>query len=152
MLQLLRRAKEKLLPEKLPAAALAELALDRQGLSTEDPGPDAVVAACTAWLCAAQDHSASSDGGVARDFSLIKGWATSYPETTGYIVPTMIELARRTGRADLHARARRMLDWCVAIQFPQGGFQGGKIDASPPVPVTFNTGQILLGLAAGTVA
>ena len=41
-----------------------------------------------------------------------------------------------------------MLDWLVAIQFPEGGFQGGTIDQAPVVPVTFNTGQILLGLAA----
>ena len=46
-------------------------------------------------------------------------------------------------------RARRMLDWLVSIQLDDGGFQGGKIDAKPVVPVTFNTGQILLGLAAG---
>jgi hypothetical protein len=42
-----------------------------------------------------------------------------------------------------------MLDWLVSIQFPEGGFQGGKVDSEPRVPVTFNTGQILLGLAAG---
>ncbi|HCZ14972.1 MAG TPA: hypothetical protein DHV85_10315 [Candidatus Accumulibacter sp.] len=42
-----------------------------------------------------------------------------------------------------------MLDWCVAIQFPDGGFQGGRVDSLPRVPVTFNTGQILMGLAAG---
>jgi hypothetical protein len=42
-----------------------------------------------------------------------------------------------------------MLDWLVSIQFPDGGFQGGTIDQEPVVPVTFNTGQILLGLAAG---
>ena len=46
-------------------------------------------------------------------------------------------------------RARRALDWLVGIQFPDGGFQGGLIDSTPAVPVTFNTGQILLGLAAG---
>jgi hypothetical protein len=74
------------------------------------------------------------------------------PETTGYIIPTMIALARRTDDEELHGRARRMLDWCVAIQFAEGGFQGGKIDSTPRVPVTFNTGQILLGLAAGVQA
>lgn len=42
-----------------------------------------------------------------------------------------------------------MLDWLVSIQFPEGGFQGGTVDATPRVPVTFNTGQILMGLAAG---
>jgi hypothetical protein len=42
-----------------------------------------------------------------------------------------------------------MLDWFLAIQFPDGGFQGGMIDQLPRVPVTFNTGQILIGLSAG---
>jgi hypothetical protein len=134
---------------RLTDIAKAELAIDKRGLPAVDPGPEAVIAACTAWLCSAQDNSASNDGGVARDFSLQKGWSTSYPETTGYIIPTMIALARGNGDDDLHARARRMLDWCVAIQFEEGGFQGGKIDASPKVPVTFNTGQILIGLSAG---
>ena len=129
--------------------AKSELEADMAGLPRHDPGHEAVIASCTAWLCMAQDKSASNDGGVARDFSLQKGWATSYPETTGYIIPTMIAMAHRTGDASLHERARRMLDWCVAIQFAEGGFQGGKIDATPRVPVTFNTGQILIGLAAG---
>jgi hypothetical protein len=42
-----------------------------------------------------------------------------------------------------------MLDWLVGIQLPSGAFQGGKVDSRPITPVTFNTGQILLGLAAG---
>jgi hypothetical protein len=154
MLNTLRKLANALQPEPpLPAAAKAERDRDHQaGLPATDPGIAAVVAANCDWLCAAQDHNAGGDGGVARDYSLVTGWATSYPETTGYIIPTVIELARRLGREDLHARARRMLDWCVAIQFADGGFQGGKIDATPRVPVTFNTGQILLGLAAGAAA
>ena len=139
-------------PARLSPAARGERRTDRRGLPAFDPGPAAVIDACTAWLCAAQDHSTSADGGVARDYSLRTGWSSSYPETTGYIIPTMIALAQRTGNAALHGRARRMLDWCVAIQFPEGGFQGGKIDSTPRVPVTFNTGQILLGLAAGVAA
>ncbi len=150
---LLAKIRNTLAPQaSLPAAARMERLSDRRGLPAVDPGPHAVVKACTAWLCAAQDHSSSNDGGVARDYSLLTGWSSSYPETTGYIIPTIIALAQRTGDAALHGRARRMLDWCVAIQFPQGGFQGGKIDSLPRVPVTFNTGQILLGLAAGVEA
>jgi uncharacterized protein YyaL (SSP411 family) len=49
----------------------------------------------------------------------------------------------------LSRRARRMLDWLRAIQLPDGGFQAGTVDARPVVPTTFNTGQILLGLASG---
>src|SRR5205807_2230505 len=100
----------------------------------------------------AQDNSRTRDGGVARDYSLLGGWNSSYPETTGYLVPTLLAYARFKGgpQADeARGRARRMLDWLVSIQFPEGGFQGGLVDETPRVPVTFNTGQILLGLAAG---
>jgi hypothetical protein len=133
----------------LPRAARLVRDADRRGLQSHDPGPEAAIIAATSWLCRAQDKSASRDGGVSRDYSLLSGWATSYPETTGYIVPTLLTLAQRSTSADLRERAVRMLDWLVAIQLKDGGFQGGRIDARPVVPVTFNTGQILLGLAAG---
>ena len=114
-----------------------------------DPGPDRIAAECIAWLERAQDASASADGGMARHYSPITGWAPSYPETTGYIIPTFLAYARRNERLDLVGRAKRMLDWLVGIQFPDGAFQGGVANAVPRVPVVFNTGQILLGLAAG---
>src|ERR1043166_7027136 len=135
---------------ELPPAAKAEIRKDRQPPPAADCDPAAVIDASLEWLCVAQDNSPSHDGGVARDYSLATGsWASSYPETTGYITPTMLEAAHRRNEPALAERARRMLDWLVSIQFPEGGFQGGKIDAVPRVPVTFNTGQILLGLAAG---
>lgn len=134
----------------LPAAAQAEIARDRVGLPAEDPGSDPVIEASMGWLAVAQDRSASRDGGVARHYSVVSGWATSYPETTGYIVPTMLAYARLRNAAWAAERARHMLDWLVGIQHPEGSFQGGVIGSQPVVPVTFNTGQILLGLAAGT--
>jgi hypothetical protein len=100
-------------------------------------------------LARAQDASTSADGGVARHYSLISGWAPSYPETTGYIVPTLLTYAERKKSPSIADRSRKMLDWLVRIQFPEGGFQGGVIGTSPHVPVAFNTGQILMGLAAG---
>jgi len=136
----------------LPAAAWRESVSDMRGLSSVDPGTDRVVEQGVVWIGLAQDHSRSHDGGVARHFSLINGWGSSYPETTGYIVPTLLAYAEsRTAKKAEEARhrARRMLDWLVSVQFPGGGFQGGTIGESPVVPVTFNTGQILLGLAAG---
>lgn len=133
----------------LPRAAKVMKACDLQGLPEFDGGPAAAIAAGLQWLKRAQDRSASNDGGFARDFSLVSGWATSYPETSGYIVPTFIAEAAVSNDDDLRRRATRCLDWLVSIQFPEGGFQGGRIDQLPRVPVTFNTGQILLGLAAG---
>ena len=135
----------------LPAAAREEMRRDAAGLPGSDPGTERVLPALLAWLSRAQDLSASADGGVARDFSLLHGWSSSYPETTGYIAPTLFEYARRTGDAALRERALRMTDWLVSIQLASGAFQGGKIDSTPVVPVTFNTGQILLGLAAAEV-
>lgn len=141
-----RRARENL---ALPAAAKREAARDRRDGLYPDPGIPRAVDAAVAWLADAQDSSASRDGGVARHYSLITGWAASYPETTGYIVPTLLRVAALCRDETTRSRARRMLDWLVSIQLPGGGFQGGTIGQTPVVPVTFNTGQILLGLAAG---
>ena len=120
---------------------------DAAGLPQEDPGAETAIAATLAWLCRAQDLSKTSDGGVAGHFSLVDGWSASYPETTGYIVPTILAEAVRANSDSLHQRACRMLDWLVSIQFAEGGFQGGLVTETPSVPVTFNTGQILIGLA-----
>lgn len=134
---------------QLPPLARAVLAEDRKGLSRQDPGLQPSIDAALDWLCRAQDRSKTQDGGVARDFSLRRGWNASYPETTGYIVPTLIAAADAYDRPHLLDRARRMLDWFLVIQLDGGGFQGGTIVQTPVVPVTFNTGQILIGLAAG---
>ncbi len=135
---------------------LAAARAEPRGEGARGLGPDAgaerVLLESIGWLCRAQDHSRSADGGVARDYSVIHGWASSYPETTGYIIPTLLQYADRVGNSGIRERARRMADWLVAIQMACGGFQGGKIDSRPVVPVTFNTGQILLGLAAAEAA
>jgi hypothetical protein len=136
----------------LPGLARGERRRDRAGLPTADPGAERVLSALMDWMSLAQDCSASADGGVARSFDLIRGWETSYPETTGYIVPTFIEYGLRYGNNDALERARRMADWLVSIQLADGAFQGGRIDSKPVVPVTFNTGQILIGLAAAEAA
>ena len=114
-----------------------------------DPGIDTVVDACADWLRTAQDRSASCDGGVAAHYGLIGDWSKSYPETSGYIVPTLLAYARLRGDEDARDRARRVLDWLVRNQLPEGGFRGGLAHARPIVSATFNTGQILLGLVAG---
>lgn len=142
----LGRAYERL---RLPARAAAELSRDLRGLPPNDPGIDAAVEAGAAWLCRAQDMSTTRDGGVAKNFNLRTGWTSSYPETTGYIVPTMIAYARLSGDPAYRDRARRMLDWLVSIQFPNGAFQAGAVGVKNLKPVTFNTGQILIGLACG---
>jgi len=133
----------------LPIQARRARAQDRGPLPELDPDIDQVIRECIEWICRAQDNSPNADGGVARHYSLINGWGNSYPETSGYIVPTLLEFSDEYSRDEIRVRAQRILDWLVSIQFPDGGFQGGMIGEQPRVPVTFNTGQILIGLAAG---
>lgn len=133
----------------LPPEAKAMQRRDSAGLRGPDPGVERAVLEAVGWICRAQDHSSSRDGGVARHYSLLTGWGPSYPETTGYIVPTILDCGALWSDDGLRQRASRMLDWLVSIQHPDGSFHGGVAGALPAAPVTFNTGQILLGLARG---
>ena len=113
---------------RLPPAAQQTARADAVGLRGSDPGAEAAIAAALEWIGRAQDCSRNADGGVGRHYSLMTGWGSSYPETTGYIVPTMLDQAARRRDEALRRRAERMLDWLLSIQFPEGGFRGGTID------------------------
>ena len=97
------------------------------------------------WLCHA--HDANRDGGVSLSYSFAYGYRASYPETTGYLIPTFLRYARLTGDSGFNDRATAMADWLLSIQMETGSFQAGAIDQAP-VPSVFNTGQILFGLMA----
>src|SRR5699024_2364563 len=99
------------------------------------------------WLARAQD--ATPDDGVAAYYDMkTKRWAASYPETTGYIIPTLYRYAELSGRSEFHDRATRMAAWETAIQCADGGVRAGTMDAGDAVPTIFNTGQVLFGWAA----
>ncbi len=72
----------------------------------------------------------------------------SYPETSGYIVETFIAAAKALGRPELIDRARRIVDWELSIQLPDGAFPG-HFGEPGSQPVIFNTGQIMHGMLAG---
>jgi hypothetical protein len=58
-----------------------------------------------ALLGRAQDSSAAQDAGVARHSSLNHGRAASYPEATGYIIPTMLAHSQKLKRVPKLASA-----------------------------------------------
>lgn len=103
------------------------------------------LAAAMQWLCAAQD--ATPDHGVSARYRCDRGWAPSYPETTGYIIPTFLNYAKSTHETQYYDRAIRMADWLLTLQLDGGAFPGHDIGKAPQ-PVVFNTGQIMLGLIA----
>ncbi len=110
--------------------------------------------AAIGWLKRAQDSSHS--GGVAWGYrarcpirtELPLGWVDPYPETTGYIIPTVLRYGDLMGDEDSVQRARRMAEWELSIQLPDGGFQGGIYGELPVASSTFVTGQVLFGLMA----
>lgn len=97
------------------------------------------------WIATAQD--ATPDGGVSKGYSVPKGeWEASYPETTGYIIPTMFDYSLATRNYEYKQRALRMADWQISVQMENGAFQSGNLDTFPKKPAVFNTGQVLFGL------
>ena len=104
------------------------------------------------WLCRAQDNN--TDGGVSRGYKATTykgygtaGWQPSYPETTGYIIPTMLALSTFFRDSSYLMRAMRMADWEIEVQLNTGAVTGSVVTA-PPSPAVFNTGQVIFGWLA----
>lgn len=102
--------------------------------------------AAAGWLARAQD--AQRDGGVSGRYHLGRGWSSSYPETTGYIVPTMLALESDARCAGFRVRARRCIEFLLGVQLECGGFPGMEIAQNRDTPSIFNSAQILNGLTA----
>ena len=75
-----------------------------------------------------------------------RGWLPPYRETSGYIIPTLLDLSDHLKRPDLAMTAERIGEWLAEVQEPDGGFV--ERDLQDVKPVVFNTGQILHGFNA----
>lgn len=104
------------------------------------------LAAAANWL--ARAHDATPDGGVAGRYRLNRGWSSSYPETTGYIIPTFLALESEANLSGFRERARRCTDFLLEVQLESGAFPGLEIAENRDRPSVFNTAQILHGLTA----
>jgi hypothetical protein len=102
--------------------------------------------AAAAWLEAAQDSQ--TDGGISGRYRLSRGWSSSYPETTGYAVPTLLALADFLGEARFRERAGKAVAFLLSVQLASGAFPGGEIAENTTEPSPFNTAQIIHGLLA----
>ena len=96
------------------------------------------------YLMRAQDQGKDAGFG---SYHLVNGWSTSYPETTGYIIPTLLAAAEHLQWEEPRARALRAADWLLSIQRPDGGWQGGRM-GEVRESVVFNTAQVIRGLLA----
>jgi hypothetical protein len=75
------------------------------------------------------------------------GWLPPYRETTGYIIPTLLDLADHLKRPNLASTAERLGEWLSEVQEPGGGFIERDLRQDTK-PIVFNTGQILHGFNA----
>lgn len=89
------------------------------------------------WLCHSIDINKGQ--GSSAYYHLWKGWAPPYPETTGYIIETLLAW----NEAD---RALSCADWLCQLQLPSGAFPGGIGTKGPPL--AFDTGMVLFGMLA----
>jgi hypothetical protein len=94
------------------------------------------------WVYRAQD--ATPDRGVSHSYVFGKGWMRSYPETTGYLIPTLLNWHARSQEGDARRRALEMAAWELDVQLPSGAIP----DLVTGSPVVFDTGQVLFGWLA----
>jgi uncharacterized protein YyaL (SSP411 family) len=97
------------------------------------------------WINRAQDFG--SDRGVSYGARFGHGFQPSYPETTGYIICTFVELSKLYRVPEYLERAIEMGLWEIAVQMDNGAVMAGQVNANPS-PAVFNTGQVLLGWAS----
>jgi hypothetical protein len=107
----------------------------RPGLAGSD---ESQIRAATDWLLGAQ--RAGGGNGYAHSFHLLEGWQPAYPETSGYIIPTLDLVHRRFNRPELRASVTAASRWLQSIQRSDGSFC--DLHDRPQV---FDTGQILIG-------
>jgi uncharacterized protein YyaL (SSP411 family) len=96
------------------------------------------------WLLTSQ--KANTDGGMGS-YHLINKWSSSYPETTGYIIPALISYGKKHHRQEAIGAALRAADFLIGIQKESGGWQGGRMNDNRP-EIVFNTGQVTRGMLA----
>lgn len=107
------------------------------------------VEAAVGWILTAREHS--RDGGVPACFDLLRGqWMPSYPETTGYIIPTLLDSAAYLGQGNaVHGIAIALADYLLTTRTPEGGVgHWRQRDGQPVTPVVFDTGQVIFGWLA----
>jgi hypothetical protein len=114
----------------------------RRRPADREPGADDLRAAID-WLCLT--HDVTGRRGCSKGYSLVSGWQPAFPETTGYIIGTLLAYGRTTGRADLFDRAREMGDWELEIQGSDGGIMQGLVTEPVRRSIVFNTGMVLHG-------
>lgn len=89
----------------------------------------------------------SDDGGISKGYDILRGrWSSSYPETTGYTIPTLLNTALALDRPELRTLALSLADYLLGNVTSEGGVAHWASLMSRPV--VFDTGQVVFGWLA----
>lgn len=109
--------------------------------AVDAPGPESCVRLGADWLLLAQAMAPDGDG-YSRRYSLVRGWDRCYIETTGYIIPTLLDVSDRLDEPGYRESAHLAAQWLLKVQTAEGAFT----DIDTWRPRVFDTGQVLYGL------
>jgi hypothetical protein len=100
------------------------------------------------WILLACEHT--TEGGISAGYDpLRRRWLPSYPETTGYTIPTLFVCARAMRSPLLRETAVVLADYLLRVRTADGGVAHWKQDgARRDPPVVFDTGQVIFGWLA----
>jgi hypothetical protein len=104
------------------------------------------------WLQAALEwieraQRASTDGGISKGYHILRRrWSPSYPETTGYTIPTLLNAAATLSQTDLGVLALALADYLLRVATPEGAV--GHWTTAASQPIVFDTGQVIFGWLA----
>lgn len=94
------------------------------------------------WLIRSIEKSGTNGSSKGYTFGL--GWRPPYPETSGYIIRTLVAIGETRDKSYLK-KAQDIGDWLLSIQSDNGSVFQGPLGTSRSAGV-FNTGQVLLGM------
>ncbi len=110
------------------------------------PDDDHLLAAL-AWLQAA--YRQSDRAGIAGFYSLLEGWYDAYPETTGYIIESLLNYYKESRQDEYLEWALKLADWEIEIQREDGSIRGFCIPRGlSDIPIVFDTAQVIFGWSA----
>jgi len=86
-------------------------------------------------------------GGFSAGYSFAKGWLPSYPETTGYLIPSLFSLGKFLSDLECCKMAHKAAMWLQIIQNKEGWYPSKYYSSDISLkPSVFNTAQIAQGL------
>ena len=113
----------------------------------DDTGKEQCLHHAAKWLIRAQEQGATNGCGT---YYFNTGWTSDYPETTGYIIPSLLRYAsyeKAQWSNEAEKAALQAGEWLLDVQREDGGWPGGYVEQNRP-SVVFNSGQILRGMLA----